>query len=159
MLEHCDENDEPKDAMAFTCGKSIRTLQVCPIKKDGNYSTIAHQLNSIIPCSEAHVQLSITLRASVANYIAQKLSSFEFDLRDRVYTHSPNQRIHDVAEEIIFVETRLSKEGVWGGMETPKAVREINRVNILIIEENGGFYSIGDYDDSFGIVLLAYRYS
>lgn len=119
------------------------------------FLTIVHQLNFV---NSEHDKLASVLRADITNFITQNMPMFEYELRDRVYEHLPQQKVSNMSEECQkFVNDTLSKEGVWGGIETLSALQILRKVNILVINECGDFYLIGEYNDSYGIVLMAYR--
>lgn len=124
------------------------------------FLSIVHQLNPVELNSKQHDLSATHLRAETTQFISKNISLFQHELKDRVFENFENQKVPNMAEECQqFVDNTLSKEGVWGGIETLVAVQMLRKVNILIINESGDYYLIGEYKDSYGIILLAYRYA
>lgn len=161
-VENSDNNDETRKPMSFTCGKKGSCLQVAAIKKNGNcmYSSVVHQLHFSDLRTKQHLNLSIQLRTEITEYISKDISKFSHDLKNRIYEEDPNTKIVNKVEQCQqFVDNVLSIDGKMGGTESLRAMYSLYEKNILIINENGDFYFIDYYNDSYGIIILAYRLS
>lgn len=156
MLENADKNGEEQIEMSFICANKVRTLKTVSIAGDGNciFGAFAHQLYDTNLKSKDHSMMTEQLRSKVVSYIRENRSSFKYELQNRVYDKFPNISIENMDAECSEFILNLSKNGFWGGCETIKAVYSIFQVNILIINENDGYYFPIRFDPSFEKTLL-----
>lgn len=156
-------NGDELDQMICKVGPKNISVTVAKNDGDGNclFSAFVHQIFRFPIGSAEHINEVKSLRSEVVKYILapDKFDSFEFILRDRVYEIKTAKQITDMKEECkSFVRNVLSKDGVWGGTETIKAVSEIYEVNVSVFNENDScFMSIFNEEMNKQTVALAYR--
>lgn len=135
-------------------------LEVVESARNGDclFSSMVYQLFGHNFTRKQHVRFVKELRLDVVNHIKKNFLEFEFVLKDRLHEQT-NERIKNVKKECKnFVKTQLSKDGIWGGTETLKAVGQIFDVNILVVNEKGTYHLPNGFQESYGrIVFLAFR--
>lgn len=115
--------------------KSVN-VKYCPIPGDGNclFSGIVHQLFNTSLVSVDHKQKTQILRKEVVSYIKEHLDEFIYNLKNRISSKNAT----DIAQACnAFLDDQLSMPGFWGGMESIKAISEIHKVNIIVMNEIG----------------------
>lgn len=162
MIETTLSNNEKHTELYSQLTDSNRQcLKIVAIAKDGNclFSSLAHQLFGHKIKSSEHKEATKKLRKDVVDHIIANYSSFQLDLRTRVYETVDQAAIKDMNTECLFILNHcLTKSGFWGGSETMKAVHELYHVNILIFNENGICHFFNQWNDSNDrTVILAYR--
>lgn len=138
-----------------------KTLKVCSIAPDGDclFAAIAHQLNGEKIGSVLHQNSTAALKKQIIEYIKNNIHDFERYLLGRVIEYKPEKQITDkYADFLDFLDCRLSNRLSWGGFETMKAVTELLKINIVVLNENGicklGYRYNAEYNRS---VILSYR--
>lgn len=140
-------NDESVAIFEFKKDELKETLEICSIQPDGDclYASITHQLFQIEINSMRHKQLTAELKKKVLEHIKNNISAFELHLKSRVTEYKEENEIVNLNEEYqYFLDCRLSNRLSWGGSETIKAVTELYKVNILVVDENGSC-SLGNH--------------
>lgn len=116
-----------------------KTVKLCRIPANGNclFLAIAHQLYNVKVGSTDHHEKGDDLRKNVVNYILDEANfpKFLHDIKNRLQIQPIPTQITEACKD--FVDGQLSVNGVWGGMETIKAISEDQNVNIIIMNENG----------------------
>lgn len=83
---------------------------------------------------------------------------FAPDLEATICEEENRENIQNMEEEIRKFLNVLSKDGIWGGSESLKAVQHLYKCNILVINELGNFYLPCSFDESVEtILILGYR--
>lgn len=120
--------------------QKVNEIKTCQIKPDGDclFAAITHQLNQVKINSVQHNNLTAALKNQVIEHIKANVDDFEGYLRGRVDEYKSKDDINNLKEEFqIFLNVRLPLRLSWGGSETMKAVTELLKVNILVINEFG----------------------
>lgn len=138
----------------FKLADRLQALNVVQIDPDGNclFGALCHQLFCYKVNSVAHNAAVNKLRADVVTYINEHFDDFKFILKWRI--SSP---VNDIDKECtFFVNFCLRKNGFWGGTESIKAVSQIYKVNVIVINEEETHYFpidfIPEYDRTIAIV-------
>lgn len=147
--------------MQFFLNDRKATVKVTKIIGDGNclFSAIAHQLYYLNVNSLEHENAHKKLRYDVVAHIRSNFSSFEHQIKDRIFELKDMHEIDDINKECqFFLQFCLARDRYWGGAETIKAVCEICKVNIVVYNESGPctLYANGNelYDRT---IIIAYR--
>lgn len=121
-----------------TSGRDKAIVKFCRIAGDGDclFSAIAHQLYNVKIASAEHKQKTMDLRNEVVDYIKNDahFPAFIHDLKNRISCDDVSD-IREACKE--FLDNRLSMPRCWGGMESIKAISEMQKVNIVVVNENG----------------------
>lgn len=162
MMTTVLENAETCEEMGFLINETMQKLNVATTKPDGNclFSSIAHQLYRLKINSKPHESKIRQLRQRVVEYILDpnNFPKFFHDLKDRVYERKKKDDIADMETECkLYVENCLAKNSVWGGTETIYAACELEKVNVLIFNENGHFYTLSNTKQYDRTICIAYR--
>lgn len=142
----------------FSKDESVYTLQIVQMLSDGNclFSAASHQLFGEEVNSAKHIESTNKLRADVVQYIEDHFDTFLHELRGHLYELQDIDsgetykryglsEFDDIDEACKhFLTNVLNKSGVWGGGETLKAIACIHNVNILVFNENGPVYIVGN---------------
>lgn len=119
--------------------RETKTAKYCRIPGDGDclFSAIAHQLYNVKLGSTDHEQKKQELRSEVVSYIKddEHFPNFVHDLKDRI--ENTPQTSDSTAACKAFLEDRLSLSRCWSGMESIKAISEMQKVNIIVMNDNG----------------------
>lgn len=144
-------------------GKTSTSLvKVAEMNRDGNclFAAISHQLYGMKTNSSEHNQMTDELRKAVVQHILADVDSFYHDLKDRVLECS-NQLFGESSLRdkcIEFVTQRLSQTGIWGGIETIRAVAKIKCVNVLIVNDDATCVLGNAFNDSYQkSIMISYR--
>lgn len=136
-------------------------VKICNIKADGDclFAAITHQLYHVKSGTPSHEKSTNKLKVETIEYIKKNIESFENYLKGRVLAYKQISEIKNMHEEFLnFLNIRLPNRKSWGGTETMKAVSELYKVNIVVINEDGsckmGFRHNPDYDRS---IILSFR--
>lgn len=119
---------------------SVFQIKICEIAADNScmYGAIAHQLFFVELGSLEHAKWKKELRQSTVKYINENFSNFTGILKDRVYEIKKKNLITDMDEECRnFVNTHSVNPDCWGGTESLKAISELHKVNIVVINHDG----------------------
>lgn len=161
-LEYCSSfKTEASQDMHFYCEDQRLEIQTIDIPKDGNcmYHAILHQLTGENVDGQKQVESIMRLRSEVASFIDKNFSNFRKDLMGRVYDKfSDHSNIENMEDECRNIIKSLSENGVWGGSESLNAISLIYEANILVINEEGDFYFVNGFNESFGkTIILAFK--
>lgn len=130
-----------KEAVQYSKTKqNLNAVKICQIEPDGNclFAAIAHQLNQAKVGSAHHNELTEALKGQVIEHIKGNINAFAGYLRGRVDEYKSKGDIKNMnAEFQEFLNIRLPLRLSWGGSETMKAVTELFKINILVINEFG----------------------
>lgn len=144
---------------------SAGSIKVVAIKPDGNclFGSLVHQLFYTKLGSENHYSLTNKLREEVVTHINSNLEFFQVSINGRIYDENKSkakltkEQLKKKNED--FLSERLPKSGTWGGAETILAVQQLYEVNIVILNESGTSYVIGDFNFNYEkCALIAYGY-
>lgn len=141
--------------------KRLSTVKMCRIQADNSclFGSVVHQLYGTKINSAEHSTSVDVLRKNVVEHIIKRMPEYFFILKDRVFSKSENKSIEDITRDCeYFVRENLSQTSCWGGTETLKAISEIFRVNIVIVNDDGS----SNFSNSFNIandrtIALAFR--
>lgn len=155
-------NNEDEHDMQFNINNTTKTLQIVEIPGEGDclFRALAHQIFGGAVDSVSLAQIAHGLRTDVVAHVKTNFKSFKMDLKSTVYSKHEGQAIMDIQQACKdFVRHDLPERTVWGGSESLKAVSQLKNVNILIINENGDYYTLPTgFDCSCErTVILAYR--
>lgn len=131
-------------SVGSAASKSTRIIKFCKMAGNGDcfFLSIAHQLFNVKAGSKEHEDKAFELRTSVVTYIKQteNFPNFLHDLKNRVqYGKKPTENeVTEICSK--FVDDHLSKSGTWAGMESIRAICEIENVNLVVINEDGTGY-------------------
>lgn len=162
-LEYCFTYDaRVKNKVGFYMSEDQRLeIETINIPKDGNcmFHAIIHQITGKDVQSKEFNMLVKQLRAEVSSFILQNFSTFEHELKNRVYDEFPSRSSEEnMDEECQIIAESLAKNGYWGGNETLYAVLLLYNVNILVINEEGVAYFIDKFDETSNkTIVLAFK--
>lgn len=140
MNDAVSQNGEETKCVYFGKGNIIanRNVVIREAEKDGNclFSSLCHQIYYHPVGSEEHETQWIKLRNDVVKHIQKNFNDYVQYLKSRVYNLNS-----EVEEDMLHTECRkfldeLSKPYTWGGIETIRAVGEIFKVNIVVINDD-----------------------
>lgn len=153
--------------MKFDHMDVVCNLDVINIPPDGNclFGAFVHQIFGYKPSSKIHEDMVIKLRSDVVNYIKSNLEIFEKDLKGRIIAKKAGKlpkrqkiKIENFEKEVEDFLSDLSKDGIWGGSETIRAVSLMHKLNILVINEGGTiFFANGFKSDYKKTIMIAFR--
>lgn len=167
-------HSEVTEQIMFRINDIEVNVNIAKIKGDGHcmYAALCHQLHSLEISSENHDLFTENLRLEVINYLRNHLTEFRITLKGRLLEEwdescadelkrSKDLTAEDWMEHINnLLNFQMPKQSFWGGVETLKAVADIYKVNIAIINEGGDIYFVTGFNSKFNRTLvLAYRYS
>lgn len=157
MMAAAFGNNETEDEIDFELDNNQFKIKIIEVIGDGNclFRSLQHQLQG-----EAlnKTDKSVTkLRKDVVNHIKHFTGNFHFELRQRVFEIEEKkcgknrQRLQMNEAELrkkchSFLFHSLPRSYTWGGMETNKAVSNMYKVNIVILNENGTCYFANGFD-------------
>lgn len=162
MLTATLSNSDQIEEMAFELTENeIQSLKVASISPNGAciFGAMAHQLIGQKINSIEHMNATKQIRKDVVHHISSHYSSFEKELRDRVYAEINPDSIKDIRKECkTILNHYLPLDHYWGGAETMKAVREMYKVNILVLNERGTCHFFNHFNQDYNrTLLLAFR--
>lgn len=136
-------------------------VKICNIKADGDclFAAITHQLHYVKCDSSSHEKSTSKIKLSVIEYIKKNIESFENYLKGRVLAYKKISEIKNMHEEFLdFLNIRLPNRTSWGGTETMKAVSELYKVNIVVIDEDGSCYLGYRHNPMYDrLIMLSFR--
>lgn len=140
MEEWSEMHNEILVNMEFICANVKQISQVGIIKRDGNclFRALAHQIFGFKLDSDELEEHTKKMRAHAIQFILDNLSLFEMDITGSLSDKDMNDRNVSTACQNYIAQ--LSKEAYWGGAEIIRAISMIHKVNILIVNGDGGFY-------------------
>lgn len=127
--------------MSSASSAESRGIKCCRVAGFGDcfFLAVAHQLNSIKIASDQHVQKASVLRENVVSYVKEKKNfpNFVHDLKNRIrYDKSAKSTVIEKAC-LDFLDDKLSATGCLAGMESIKAISEMKKVNIVVLNDDG----------------------
>lgn len=139
--------------------EKYHNAKIIRMKMDGSclFRAIHHQLSFERPNTDIFEENIKLLRSIVVAHIKKNLQEYSFQIKNSVYDQNGLNDIKDMDPECIRFLEELEKPSSWGGSETMRAVSEIKRVNILIVNEENGFY-YHSFEPRFArTIVVAYR--
>lgn len=97
----------------------------------------------------------------MVNYILDPINfpKFAHELKDRIYDIEKKDEIENMETECkLWVKFCLSKDKVWGGVESIYAVAELEKVNIVIFTEHGEPHMLRNMYRYDRTICIAYRF-
>lgn len=154
--------NELYEEMAFDLSDNEQhKLSVVKMPGDGSclFHSITHQLFGHKACSVQHQKASKQLRQEVVKHIKAHFSSYESELKGRVYETVNEDKIEDMNSECLFILNNcLPDNSFYGGSETLKAVCDMHHVNILVFMEENTCYFSSVFNEIYDrTLILAYR--
>lgn len=124
--------------------KQPKMIKYCAVEGNGDclFLSISHQLNGYKINSDQHKEHALKLRQDITWHIKENFGDFLHELKGRVYEQNLNDiNVEDESEIEIschqFIDTKLVNSGVWGGIETFKAISKMHNVNIIVLNGDG----------------------
>lgn len=153
---------EKEHNMQFNITNSQCKLQVVKIPSDGSclFGALIHQLFGTGIKSDEHRKLTAKLRADVVTHIKLNVESFEHELKGAVLNTFEGKKVRNMKQKCIdFLHKELPDESTWAGVESFRAVCEMENLNILVVNEGGtGYFSPCSFDRNLTqTVLVAFR--
>lgn len=140
--------------------KRDSALQLVKAKRNGDclFSVVVFQLYGHNIQYKKHNRYVKKMRDEVVNYIKSKIYLFEFDLQNRIYSEK-SKKVKDMKKQCFkFVDKKLSKSGTWAGMETLRAIGNLHKVNILVVNEQADYSFANGFDRAYDrIIFMAFR--
>lgn len=135
------KNKDKTQSKNFGNRKKAQSVNICTMRPDGNcfFLAVVHQLLNI-PKNSNDLEIEANkLRSETVAYIkdASKLPFFIHDLKNRIKCSKQDDDNQIINACVKFLDEKLSVPGVWGGMETLKAISELKNVNIVVINDDG----------------------
>lgn len=151
--------------MIFELNGKSRTIEVIAMDKDGVclFSSLTHQIYCYKIDSRQHSAAVLKMRKDTVAHIRKNFTSFKFQMHGRLFEERDENKFklsNDLdADAMDFLDTHLSKPGVWAGAETIKAISEIHQVNILLFDEKSKCWFPFDFKTEYErTVAVAYRF-
>lgn len=158
MMECTIKIGQTKHEMSFDVNESAYIVSLSEIFRDGHclFRSLAHQIWKEVLGTQEQNETSLKLRADVVSYIDSHFPSFLWELRGAVWERFGNvPNIEDECKRYIAEDLAIS---AWGGAETIKAVSQMYKVNILVINESGNCYYPFSFNMSYQeSIVIAYR--
>lgn len=169
VLTHNETQCEINVMLSTTDESEVARIKVIQSPGDGNclFTSLAHQLTGFKMNSRELKYDSNKLRADVVEHIKKNYSSFENEIKGRVYDNIDDQKRFNMLsgpidlekECTFFLNTLLPTKKYWGGSETLKAVSQMYSVNIIVFRENGPYQIVNQFNETFNQTLnVAYRF-
>lgn len=112
------------------------------------FIALCHQLHQNTADKEI-----LKLRKEISNYIKTNIKSYEQIMQSRIEQMRKDKKTFKVTSRS-FAANYLSKNDIFGGIETVKAVSDKYRVNIITIDDGGTVIPPIFFDKTFGRMLL-----
>lgn len=153
-------HNEPHSEVKFLIGNKRHTLHTVGIDANGNclfgasiHQTFQTKIGGIVQSNETK-----QLRADVVAHIKNNRSEFQTELKGSALGLWQSVETLDLEWACTrFLEIELPKNGTWGGSETLKAITQLKKVNILVINEKGDFHYPCRFNTQFEqTIILAY---
>lgn len=79
-------------------------------------------------------------------------------MQNRIYSEK-SKKVKDMKKQCFkFVDKKLSKSGTWAGMETLRAIGNLRKVNILVVNEQADYSFANGFDRAYDrIIFMAFR--
>lgn len=150
--------------MVFKLNDKSRIVEVIPMDKDGDcmFSSLTHQIHCYKIGSRQYTAAVANMRKDTVAHIRRNFTSFKFQMHGRLFQERDKNQFDlsdDMdADALDFLDSHLSKSGVWAGAESIKAVSEIHQVNILMFDEESKCWFPFDFKSEYErTVAIAYR--
>lgn len=141
MANAVAKNKDKTQSKSFGIRKKAHSINFCTISPNGNcfFLAVVHQLLNIPNGTNDLEHEANKLRSETVAYIrdASNLSLFTHDLKNRIKCSKKDDNNQITNACIEFLDEKLSVSGVWAGMESLKAVSEMKKVNIVVINDDG----------------------
>lgn len=152
-------------AMDMDSMKPSKMIKICKIEGDGSclFSALSHQISFLKIGSANHKNQSKDLRKDCVEHIKTNFDRYIPFLTSRVIELHEKKRIVTSNTNIInecreFLDLSLPLNTTYGGVESIKAVSELNNVNIITVTEDGSCNLVHLIDTKFErSVCIAYR--
>lgn len=136
--------EEVRDFISIVDPKTkepIPKVKVCDMRADNCclFAAITHQLFFMKNKSDAHLEAIQSLRECVVKHITDRLPDFIPVLKNRIRLRKASIENDDLIYKKCseFVQKGLSSVNCWGGTESLKAISEMYKTNIIIINDDG----------------------
>lgn len=136
------QNNETKTEceVSFEVGESTiisAIIDVCKIQPDGNclFSAVTHQLYGCKIDSPEHTEKTQELRFKVVDHIRNNISSYNFELKGRIYEKYGKIDKSELNGRFIQYLDVISIDGRWAGNESLVAMSDMMQKNIVIFNE------------------------
>lgn len=153
-------HNESQSEMIFLNGNVRHTLQKVKIDPDGSclFGATIHQTLGTEIGSTTQTNETKKLRADVVDHIKNNRSDFKRELEGVVLDIWENEAKSNIELACTrFLQHELPKNETWGGAESLKAITQLKKVNILVVNENGDFYFSRQFNAQFKqTIILAY---
>lgn len=143
-------------AMKYEIGVQYHEAKIVRMQMDGGclFRALEHQLSCEHPESVSYEENVILLRKDVVAHIKANRNEYMLQIRNSVYDIDDIENEDAACDKLL---DQLSNPSFWGGSETMKAVSKMKKVNILIVNENGGVFYFS-FDPEFdNRIIVAYR--
>lgn len=144
-------------------------IKCCSINGDGNciFGSCAHQLYQNKINSTEHKDFARELRKRSTEFIEANILQYIHFLKGRIRDEDQEngmipQKFADnsvlLTKSLNFVKNDLTKDGYWAGTESLRALSELHKINILIINGNGTCNMVQNLNKSYDrAITLAFR--
>lgn len=153
-------HNESQIEMKFLIENVPHELQAVEIDANGSclFGASVHQILKTEISSKLQSNETKKLRGDVVVHIQENLLQFKRELEGTVqHVWGPKVKSNLELACKYFLEKELPKNDTWGGSESLKAISQLNKVNILVLTENGDFYFACRFDAQFKqTIILAY---
>lgn len=153
-------HNEQLSEMIFLIGNARYSLHTVKIDANGSclFGASIHQTLGTKIASTAQSEGTKKLRADVVAHIKKNRTEFKKELEGAALDlWETEARLNLEVACTRFLEVELPKNCTWGGSETIKAITQLKKVNILVINENGDFYYPCRFNTQFEqTIILAY---
>lgn len=152
--------DESRNEMKFIIEKIQQTLHTVEINADGSclFGASVHQLLTTEIADKKQSNETKKLRADVVEHIKNNRLDFKHQLEGAaldLWEGEAKLNLESACKR--FLEVELPKYHTWGGSESLKAISQLKKVNILVINESGDFYFPCRFNTQFNqTIILAY---
>lgn len=165
MVECFAKNNDGTTAMSFDIEEKTCCAEIAKIESDGSclFGALVHQLHGFQLSSSMYKKAVVDLRSEVVDYIRANISTFEHELKGRIYDERSKKNLKGKLKDFpkhanAFLTNHLSKSFYWGGIETMKAVYLKYGVNVMLIEEENKIYYMFGFQSLFTrTLIIAYR--
>lgn len=138
-------------------------IHIVKVDGDGNclFTALAHQLWPTAMASEECTNNSMKLRAAVVEHILANIELYQMFIEDRL-SELKSLNNDDASLETkcrMWVRYVLSRKGIWGGIETIKAVSRMYGVNVAVFDECERVRMVQGAKENYDrTILIAYRF-
>lgn len=152
--------NESLSKMNFIIESTRHMLHKVEIDANGSclFGASIHQIHRTQIAGKTQSNETKNIRADVVAHIKKNRSGFKKELEGAALDlWEENAKLNLESACTRFLEVELPKNGTWGGSESLKAITQLKKVNILVINENGDFYFPCRFNTQFKqTIILAY---